>query len=56
MAENKSKEYVVNFRGSNDGKSYTYYSKSIKANNESTALKIAKNLYKFVQILGTRQK
>lgn len=56
MAENKSKEYTVDFRGSNDGTSYTYRSKTIKANSASAAIKIVKGLYKFVKVVGTRQR
>ena len=56
MAQNSKKEYVVNFRGSNNGTGYTYNSKTIKADSQSAALKIAKGLYKFVQIISSRQK
>lgn len=56
MATNKPKEFVVNFRGSNDGTSYSYRSKTIKADTANAAIKIAKGLYKIVQIMSTHQR
>ena len=51
---NKPKEYVVNFRSSNNGTSYTHQSKTVKANSESAATSLVKGLASFVQILNIK--
>ena len=50
----KQKEYVVNFRSSNNGSSYTHQSKTVKANSESAATSLVKGLASFVQVLNVK--
>ena len=56
MADNSKKqnEYVVNFRSSNNGTSYTHQSKTVKANSESGAAALVKGLASFVQVLNIK--
>ena len=53
MATNKPKEFIVEFR---DPIKSTHYSKTIKADTVSAAIKIVKGICKAAQIMSTRQR